>query len=146
MMKQFDVRVKYKGRPYGSEESIVADSMTIEDGTYRFWLHNVDVSEDVPRFTREMTASFPVAVVESVKESGYRVSDAAVIHRVVDVIVVYVVEKAKADGEPLSEEQEKEARREWTDKLRELFATASAGSKAVRDVLAAANQWSNLIG
>lgn len=145
-MKQFDVRVKYKGRPYGSHESIVADSMTIEDDTYRFWLHNVDASDNVTRINREMTASFPVAAVESVMETGYRVSDEAAIRRVVDVIVVYVVENAKADGEPLSEEQVKETRRVWTDKLKELFATATAGSKAVRDFLAAANQWLNLIG
>ena len=145
-MKQFNVRVKYEGRPYGSNESIAADSMTIEDGTYRFWLHNVGVSENAIRITREMTASFPVAAVESVTESGYRVSDAAAIRRVVDVIVVYVVEKAKAEGAPLSEEQVKKTRREWTAKFKELFATASAGSKAVRDFLTAANEWSNLIG
>ena len=138
--------MRYQGRPYASDESIAADSMTIDDDTYWFWLHNVDVSDSVPRITREMRASFPVAAVESVKETGCQVSDAAAIRRVVDVMVVYVVEKAKADGEPLSEYQETEARREWTAKFKELFAAASAGSKAVRDLLAAANDWSNLIG
>ena len=136
-MKRFEVRVKYKGRLYGSTEWVRADSMTLDDDTYQFWLHNVE--------SRDLTASFPVAAVESVQESGSPVSDEAVIRRIVEVVIVYVVEKAKADGAPLSEKQQESVRREWTTKFKEWFATASAGSKAVQNFLAAANQMAKLL-
>ena len=136
-MRKFDVRVKYKGRPYGSSESIRADSMTIEDANHCFWLHSMDASGNE---IREMTASFPVADVESVRESNAPVSDAAVIRRVVEVIVVFIVEKAKMDGEPLSEEEEKREHTEWTDKLKKVFGAVRAGGSVVRELLATGNQ------
>ena len=146
MMKQFDVEVKYKGRERSTTEWVYADSVTKDNDTYHFWLHNIDASGEV---VREMTASFPVADVHAVKESHSpvpAVSDTAVIRRVVDVIIVYVVEKAKADGEPLSEEQEKQAHRDWTAKFKKVFAAARGGSNAVREFLATANQVLNMLG
>lgn len=145
-MKEFDVEVKYKGRERSITESVYADSVTKDSDTYQFWLHNIGASGEV---VREMTASFPIADVHAVKQSRFpfpAVSDEAVIHRVVDVIIVYIVEKAKAEGEPLSEEEEKQARKEWAEKFRKVFATANAGSKAVREFLATANQFFNLLG
>lgn len=142
-MKEFEVRVKYKGRSYGSDVRVGADSMTIEDGIYRFWLHNVSATGEE---NQEMTASFPINAVESVTESGHPVSDAAVIHRFVDVIIVYIVEQAKAGGEPLSEEQKEQERQEWTKKFKKVFAAARAGNNAVREFLATASQALNLLG
>lgn len=116
--------------------------MTLDDGSYCFWLHNVDASG---RECREMTASFPAADVESVKESGNPVSDTAVIRRVVDVIVVCIVEKAKADGQPLSEEQAEHQHRAWTVRFREVFAAVRAGGSAIRELLTTARLFQNLL-
>ena len=142
-LRQFDVRVKYKGRPYGSHESVGADSMTLVDGSYCFWLHNVDGSGQE---SREMTASFRAADVESIKESAYPVSDAAVIRRVVDVLVVCIVEKAKADGEPISGEQAENERKAWTARFREVFAAVRAGGSAIRELLTTASLFDKLLG
>ena len=124
----FEVRVTH-----GPRKTVQADKMTTEGGNYCFWVTRGATN----RAVWEQVAAFPEGqVLSAIKSSlGTTPTDDQVIERVVEVFIICVVEKARADGTPLTDEQVKKEKQTMTTKLKEIFDATKSGVEAVKVLL-----------